>query len=278
MDGSENNVTKSTSQESHQHGPRYSRRKELLILVVALVVSGLLFAGIYGIWRYERRHPSTEDALLRAHYVWIRPQVTGQVSKLFVRPNQFVRAGDPLFQIDPRPYQAHLSKAEQELVLVRHEIDADTAAVEAAQARVKEQEAAVATARQYAERYRQMVKKGAASELSTISYENDLDLAQEKLLEIKAKLQQAIVELGDEKVQQARVDKAEVAVQLAKLDLEWTRVAAPTDGLVTQFELRTGDVVQPGDRLFPFIESTEWWIEANFKETRVEGIRRQNFA
>ena len=253
--------------------PKYNRRKELLILAVALVISGLLFAGIYGIWRYERRHPSTEDAMLHAHYVWIKPQVTGQVVELFVTPNEFVHAADPLFQIDPRPYKEHLAKAENELVLVQHEIDADKAAVAAAQARVKEQEAAVETARQYAERYREMAKKGAASQLSTIGYENDLDVAREKLLEIKAKLQQAVVDLGDERVQQARVEEAQIQIRLAQLDLEWTRVTAPTDGLVTAFELRTGDVVQPGDRLFPFIESTEWWVQANFKETQLAGIR-----
>jgi membrane fusion protein (multidrug efflux system) len=273
MGGTGDNTSNNPSHSSHQPEPRYSRRKELLILAAALVISSVLFAGIYAIWRYERRHPSTEDALLHAHYVWIRPQVTGQVFKLFVTPNAFVQAGDPLFQIDPRLYREHLAKAEKELVLVRHEIDSDKAAVAAAQARVKEQEAAVATARQYAERYRQMVKKGAASELSTIGYENDLDLAQEKLLEIKAKLQQAIVDLGDENVQKARVEKAEIQVRLAQLDLEWTRVTAPTDGQVTAFELRTGDVVQPGDKLFPFIETGDWWVQANFKETQLAGIR-----
>jgi membrane fusion protein (multidrug efflux system) len=259
--------------EGGRRSKRYSRGRELAILAAALILSGVLFAAIYAIWQYERRHPSTQDAFLRAHYVWIKPQITGQVTTLFVAPNAFVHAGDRMFEIDPRPYREHLDKAEKQLVLVRHEIEADRAKVDAARARVKEQESAVATARQYAERYEKMVAKGAASELSTISHENELSVAIQKLLEVKAELQQAIVELGDEDVQQARVEKAAAEVRLAKLDLEWTLVKAPADGLVTEFELRVGDVVSPGDRLFPFIETTEWWVQANFKETQLKGIK-----
>lgn len=70
-------------------------------------------------------------------------------------------------------------------------------------------------------------------------------------------------------VRAARIASAEADVALAKLNLEWTRILAPADGYVTQFSLRVGDVVKPQEQLFPFIESTQWWVEANFKETDV---------
>ncbi len=268
-----NNGGSGDTREREPVKKQYSRGREITILIAALLISAALFAGFYAFWHYERKHPATEDALLRAHYVWIRPQVAGQVIQLFVSPNQFVRAGEPLFQIDPRPYREHLKKAQKELILIRHAIEADKAAVNAARARVREQEAMVATAKQYAERYEEMVKKGAASQLSTISYENELSVAMEKLLEIKAQLQEAIVKLGDDAVQEARLELAEVEIELARINLEWALVKAPADGQVTEFTLRTGDVVRPGDRLFPFVETDNWWAQANFKETRLKGIK-----
>lgn len=118
-----------------------SHQKQTAILVGALVLAGLLSIGFYRIWTYERIHPSTEDAYLHVHHVWISPQLNGQFSRLFVEPNQHVKAGEPLFEIDPRQYQQEVTKAENQLLLVRHDVDADKARVESANARLAEQKA-----------------------------------------------------------------------------------------------------------------------------------------
>lgn len=250
-----------------------SRRREIIILLAALILGGILLTGIYAIWNYDRKHPVTDDALLRANYVWIRPQVEGRVVELHVQPNEYVRAGQPLFRIDPRPYQHHLAKAEKQLVLVKQENAAGVAAVAAAKAQIKEQQAALKTANQYSERYAAMEKKQAASELSVISFQNKLDAARGKLLELQADLAKAEADLGGEEVQQARITRAKADIDLARLDLEWTQVTAPADGYVSRLTLRVGDVVQPDEQLFPFIESDHWWVHANFKETSVAGIK-----
>ena len=118
-----------------------------------------------------------------------------------------------------------------------------------------------------------MEKSGAASKLGEITYENSLVTARAKLLELQSDLTKAIAELGADDVQQARIQIAEAAVTLAQLKLEWTTVTAPADGTVTALTLRAGDYVQAGQQLFPFIESAEWWVQANFKETSIKNIR-----
>lgn len=246
-----------------------SHQKQTVILVGALVLAGLLSIGFYRIWTYERIHPSTEDAYLHAHYVWISPQLNGQVSRLFVEPNQYVKAGEPLFEIDPRQYQQEVTKAENQLLLVRHDVDADKARVESANARLAEQQAELETAKQYAERFRKMVKSGAAAELDTIHYVNALIEAKGRVAEAKAALDEAMINQGSLEVREARIASAQADVALAKLNLEWTRIPAPADGYVTQLSLRVGDVVKPQEQLFPFVESANWWVEANFKETDV---------
>jgi membrane fusion protein (multidrug efflux system) len=246
-----------------------SRSKQTIILVGALAFAGLLSVVFYKVWTYERLHPSTDDAYLHAHYVWISSQLNGQISKLFVDPNQFVKRGEPLFEIDPRPFQQQLTKAENQLLLVRHDVEADSARVNSARARLAEEQTQLKTAEQYADRYRKMVKSGAAAELNTIHYVNAVIETKGRVAEAQAALDVALVNRGSEEAREARVASAQADVALAQLKLEWTRVLAPADGYVTRFSLRVGDVVKPQEQLFPFIESESWWAEANFKETDV---------
>ena len=249
-----------------------SRRKETWVLIATLILAGVLVVAIYAVWNYDREHPFTDDAQLQANFVWVQAQVEGQVVKLSVRPNQLVRAGQELFQIDPRRYRQQLIQASKELLLVRQQNIAGQADVKAAQAQIAEQQAAIKTASEYAQSYSKMAEKEAASQLTAVGYRNALMTAQSKLLELQAELAKAIASLGGNEVQQARVENAQAAVALAKLKLEWTRVLAPADGYVTQMVLREGDVVQPGVQLFPFIESAQWWVQANFKEADVAGV------
>jgi membrane fusion protein (multidrug efflux system) len=250
-----------------------NRRKEITILLVALALGFVLLVAVYAVWNYDRHHPSTDDAVLKANFVWITTQVDGQISSVSVKPNEFVQASQTLFQIDPRPFQERLTKAKKQLILVRQQNVANIATVKAAEAQITEQQAALKTAEQYAQRYKKMEKSGAASKLGEITYENSLVTARAKLLELQSDLTKAVAELGADDVQQARIQIAEAAVTLAQLELDWTTVTAPADGTVTGLTLRAGDYVQAGRQLFPFIESAEWWVQANFKETQIEKIR-----
>ena len=258
---------------SKEKQPPINRRKEIIILLVTLVLGGILLVVVYAVWNYDREHPTTDDAVLKANFVWVSPQLDGQVSRISVKPNEYVRAGQTLFQIDPRPYQKRLTRAEKQLILVRQQNVADNAAVKVAAAQITEQQAVIKTAEVYAKRYRDMEKSGAASRLGTITYENSLVTARAKLLELQSDLAKAVAELGADDVQLARIQMAEADVALARLELDWTTVTAPADGTVTDLTLRLGDYVQAGQRLFPFIESADWWVQANFKETSVAKIR-----
>jgi membrane fusion protein (multidrug efflux system) len=264
-----------TSEDSGKSNPApaVNRKKEISLLVGSLILAGILLVGIYAIWNYDREHPTTDDAFLQANYVWIKPQVGGQITKLSVSPNEAVRAGQVLFQIDPAQYQQRLIKAEKQLILVTQKNVADQASVNAIKAQIAEQESAIKTAEEYAKSYQKMEKKGAASKLGAVSYEDALATARARLLELQADLAQAVAELGADDVQDARIKVAQAEVDLAKLALQWTRVEAPADGIVTGMTLRVGDVVEPGQQLFPFIETDYWWVQANFVETAVAHVR-----
>ena len=96
------------------------------------ILGRLLGTGIVGaaaiavavtLLQWEAR-PQTDDATIRANFVGIAPQVSGHIVELHVRDNQLVRAGDLLFQIDPRPYAIALERGRATLALTRKEVDA----------------------------------------------------------------------------------------------------------------------------------------------------------
>ncbi|MCY6380243.1 HlyD family secretion protein [Hoeflea prorocentri] len=250
-----------------------SRLREFLIVVGALAIGGVLLFGIYLYWNFERDHPATANAFINANYIWVSPQIDGQVAQVFVEDNQAVKAGDKLFQLDPSLYQAQLKAAEASLVLVHQEIEAGKAKVAAAKAQVAEQQTAVDTAKSLSDSTKPLVRDGVEPVLKGIEIENSLVAARSKLATLQADLTVAEREYGTPEVIQAKIDNAEATLAEARLNLEWTNIVAPADGYVTNLTLRQGDVVSSGDDLFPFIESQKWWVDANFKETNVERIQ-----
>ncbi|HXJ84135.1 MAG TPA: biotin/lipoyl-binding protein [Candidatus Methylomirabilis sp.] len=114
------------------------------VLGVLLVVSALVVTAV--VWRLTDVYPRTDDAAVRANIVGIAPHVSGPIVELHVVDNQHVRAGDLLFVIDARPYEARLERARAELALTRKEVEAGERAVAAAAAEIGRREAALAAA------------------------------------------------------------------------------------------------------------------------------------
>lgn len=264
------------------HTPR-----RVTTIIIALIVLGIAVAGLWFYWQHRERYPKSRDALLHANVVVIAPQVDGIVSVIHVRDNQVVKAGDLLFEIDPHPFQVILDGAKARLVVVKNEIEADNAQiklkqadVDAANAEVDRVKAAEAFAKRTFDETNQAFDSGAATqEEMNQARDNHLEAqaavtsAEAAVAAAKADLDATIARIGTPEVQQARIAEAEAAVRTAEINLAYCTVTAPTDGIVTQFLLRAGQVVKAQQAIFPFIEAGEWWATANYKETDMRAIR-----
>ena len=160
---------------------------------------------IYGEWI------GTLDGLVNAD---VRAQVTGYLLKQGYLEGAYVKKGDLLFQIDPRPFQAALDQAQGQLAQAK----AMLANAEAVEVRTQLD----------VNRYTPLAKEQAASQ-------QDLDNSIQNNLAAKATVETA----------KAQIKTYEAAVETARINLDFTRLIAPIDGIAGQALLQVGALVSP---------------------------------
>lgn len=172
---------------------------------------------IYGEWI------GTLDGLVDAD---VRAQVTGYLMKQGYQEGAFVKQGQLLFQIDPRPFQAALDQAEGQLAQAK-------ASLANAQAVQKRTELDV-------ERYTPLAKEQAASQ-------QDLDNSVQNNLAAIATVETA----------KAQIKTYDAAVETAKINLEFTRLVAPIDGIAGQAQLQVGALVSPASGVVTSVSTVD---------------------
>ena len=255
----------------------------------------------YKYWAYIT-NPWTRDGQVRAQVIQITPRVSGPLVKLPVADNQFVKAGDLLFEIDSRTFKADLDQARAELDNTRDQIealakqvDAAQADVEAAEATIKQAEAAIKgyagrveeTLKEY-KRQQSLDKQGATSKrmveeakANWVAAVNQKANAEAQLLqmqaslgEAKANLAKAKADLGAPGDQNAQVRQAKAKVQSAELNLEFTQQKAPVDGYVTNLNLRLGSQAVDNQPIMALVDVNSYWVTGFFRENYIEDIRK----
>jgi RND family efflux transporter MFP subunit len=145
----------------------------------------------------------------------VRAEVTGYLMRQGYQEGAFVRKGQLLFEIDPRPFQAALDQAQGQLAQAK----AQLATAEAVQVRTQLD----------VEKYTPLVKVQAASQ-------QDLDNSVQNNLAAKASVENA----------KALIKTDEAAVETARINLDFTRLIAPIDGIAGQAQLQVGALVNLG--------------------------------
>jgi RND family efflux transporter MFP subunit len=172
---------------------------------------------IYGDWI------GTFDGLVNAD---VRAQVTGYLLKQGYQEGAFVKQGQLLFQIDPRPFQAALDQVQGQLAQAK-------AALANAQAVQHRTELDV-------QRYKPLAEQQAASQ-------QDLDNS----------VQNNLAALATVETAKAQIKTYEAAVETAKINLEFTNLVAPIDGIAGQAQLQVGALVSPGSGIVTSVSTVD---------------------
>lgn len=260
-----------------------NRRKRAIIGTVAVCL--VVAAGIFGrnYWADGRFMVDTNDAYVTADVTLISSRVQGYVAQLPVGENAVVHAGDVLVRLDDGDYvnalriaQSRVATADDTLA----RIDAQTKAAEAgvAQAKAMQQmaDAQLRTAQSNSDRVRQLAGKNVAAQAQLDNAVEGLDTAQASVANATAAIANAEAQVGVLHAQRAEAVGAQgemkLAVAQAQRNLDLTVLRAPADGTVANLALEIGDLVSPGARLAALVPLDTLYIEANFKETQMEGV------
>ncbi|EEZ89831.1 conserved hypothetical protein [Vibrio harveyi 1DA3] len=250
-----------------------SSSKSKLTKILFLLVCAIGFGAMYWSWQYSDSHPSTEDAYVRAKILSVAPQVQGQVISVEAKDFQVVNKGDLLLKIDSRPYLLAVkqAKAAYQLAVQQHDV-ADKQVTEAV-AGLDAARSNLTEAQLEYKRTNSLVKRKLASDQDLDTAKNKLANAQASLEQARATVEKAIANRGEEGAEAAVVQQAAAQLAQAELNLSYTDITSPVDGIAGEINTHTGSVVGIGQTLFPVIVKGSYWVRANFKETDLTHIK-----
>ena len=252
-------------------GRKLLRAVLLLGVPLALVALALYFYAKGG------RHLETDNAYVKAHIIAVSAEIPGRVAEVAVRDNQAVAQGQLLFRIDPQPFETALASARAKLASARTDVESLRADYRVALADAAESQERIRFLGVQLERQRRLREQGMVREEAFDEARHNLETARAHLATLQERAARGLAGLsGDARLpaeRHPRVLEAQAALDAAALELARTRVSAPAAGTVSNLKLQPGMNVARGVAVFSVIQAGEPWIEANFKETQLAGMR-----
>jgi membrane fusion protein (multidrug efflux system) len=243
-----------------------------------LAVPALALLGAAGGYWIDKPYVSTDDAFVRAAKGSINARVSGQVVEIAVRDNQIVRKGQLLFRIDPAPYEIAVAQAEARLGSARLQVEGLKATYRQQLADLESARVSAQFDAQEFERKKHLLASEFTSRVAYEQAETAFKVAQQRIASATQQVANTVAALnGDPNIAADRhpaVREAQAQLDRARLDLAYTRVVAPDDGIVTKVDdLQLGDFVNSGAVVFSTMSTRRIWVEANFRETGLTHMR-----
>jgi membrane fusion protein (multidrug efflux system) len=285
-----------TANENVGQAQTPKRSKVFLIILIALVVAGTWF-GITK-WHHAQLHAETDDAQVEANISPIIPRISGYVKEVHVSDNQSVKRGDTLLVLDDRDQRIKVEQAEAALATAESNLLSAKATTDAARSNIGTSEIAALTidaqiekakislwqSTQEYNRYANLIKDHSVTQQQ---YEDKLAAKQsaEKQLDIlEQQKKQAVSQTfavssqsqatsSQISIANATIRQRQVDLDDARLNLSYTVITSPADGLVSKVNVQVGQFLTGGQSTFSVVLDQNLWIVANFKETQYNKIR-----
>jgi membrane fusion protein, multidrug efflux system len=253
------------------------------LVLVGLVVAIFAAVVLYIIFR-PRPDVWTADAYVMVHYAAIAPRIPGQVATVPVDDNDVVKTGQVLATLDSRDQETALAAAEAAVARDRSQLNETSATVSRQPSIIAEQQAAVASARAKldfaqanARRYGNLAVTGAGTMQEHQQADTTLAQGQASLDSAEASLdaarRQSDVLKARRSAAEAAVKADEAQLEQARLNLSYTRIRAPIDGMVGERSVQVGNYVGPGTTLMTVVPLDQVYIEANYREVDLLHVR-----
>ena len=229
------------------------RTKKLIILIIcmcAIIVIAIMYylkyAGVI----------NTDDAFITGQPIYISSQVSGNVTKVHIVDNQYVKKGDLLVEINPDLY-ANDVKRNQVL------LDVAEANYKASLAKINMAKSMYEGSKGNLDIYDKVIKSHA------VSFQKWF------ITKILSDVARAYIEvnIAESRIAQIKIDQQKENLEHAKILLGYTKIYAQADGRITCSKVKEGNYLQPGSLLFTIV-TDDIWVTANFKETELSYIHK----
>ncbi|MFT3748616.1 MAG: HlyD family secretion protein [Agriterribacter sp.] len=248
-----------------------------LVLVVALIITLKEYF-------YSQSHEETDNAQVDADISPVISRVQGYVKEIRFKDNQIVKAGDTLVILDDRDYKIKLQQAEAALASVKQSVNVARYAVAetksniaTAQANVQAAKVRVWKATEDYNRYKNLYDDHAITKAQYDATKAEKESAEAALLAAQTQVPVINKRIGTNE-QQTEAYATNIApkqsdVDYAKLQLSYTAITAPADGIASKRNIQLGQLVQAGQSLLSIVNDNGLYITANFKETQMEHLK-----
>ncbi|WP_431111736.1 efflux RND transporter periplasmic adaptor subunit [Variovorax paradoxus] len=262
------------------------RRRALTALAAVVVVAG----GGWGLyeWLVASHYENTDNAYVQGNVIQITPQIGGTVMAINADDTDFVKAGQPLVQLDPADAKVSLEQAEAALAQAVRQVrtlyannGSLAAQVSLRQADIVKAQSDIAKAQDDLQRRRALSGNGAVSKEELNHAETALDNAKSQLAAAQAGVvaarealasNQSLTE-GTSVAQHPSVLAAAAKVREAYLATQRVAMPAPVDGYVAKRTVQLGQRVAAGTPMMSIVPLNQLWVDANFKEVQLRNIR-----
>ncbi|MGI4748433.1 MAG: HlyD family secretion protein [Janthinobacterium lividum] len=249
-------------------------------IAATIVILGFVAIVLVTIF-VPRANVSTDDARVMAHYATIAPRVSGQITSVLVNDNQMVKAGGVLAVLDDRDYRTAIDQAQAQLDTglaqvadVEASINRQPAVIDQNDAQVRQAQARVGLAQANAQRYGNLAASGSGSrqdqQQANAALREEQSRVEETQAAVRASQHQLAILRAQHQAALAAVEAARANLAQAQLNLGYTRITAPVDGMIGERSAERGNYVGPGSALMVVVPLGETYVEANYREVDLQ--------
>ena len=260
--------------------PDWLWRALVFLIAVGILV---LITTRWNRWESNARMQSTDDAYLAADLTPVAAKVSGYARSMPVQDFERVHAGQLLVQIEQSDYRAAVDQLAASVLAAAATIEAlkaqrslQTANVEAAKATIAATTANLDQNERDLARQRRLLETGSSSTEAGEKLQTAHAQLAAQLQQNRAQEQAAARQLEVLAAQQAQAEAALAAqsasLELAKINLGYTSIVAPQDGVIGQRQVKPGQFVPVGGQVTSLTPLPNVWVVANYKETQLTHI------